>query len=67
MLAAGSHICKFNIGTELRQVFGQALRDAVARDLARFDRLELMRETEAPVAEAARAVIRDLGASGRGG
>ena len=67
MLAAGSRICKFNIGTELRQVFGRALRDAVMRDPARFDRLELLRETEAPVTEAARAVIRDLGATGRGG
>jgi fructose-bisphosphate aldolase class II len=67
MLAAGSHICKFNIGTELRQVFGRALRDAVMRDPARFDRIELLRETEAPVTEAARAVIRDLGAAGRAG
>jgi fructose-bisphosphate aldolase class II len=66
-LASGTLVCKVNIGTELRQVFGQALRDAVNRDPARFDRLEILRETEGPMTEAARAVIRDLGAAGRGG
>ena len=66
-LASGTRVCKVNIGTELRQVFGQALREAVNRDPARFDRLEILRETEGPVTEAARAVIRDLGAAGRGG
>ncbi len=66
MLAAGSRICKFNIGTEMRMAFGAALRDAVARDPARFDRLAILRETEDPVTEAARAVFGGLGASGRG-
>jgi len=65
-LAATSRIAKFNIGTELRMAFGAALRDAVARDPARFDRIAILKETEAPVMEAARAVIRNLGASGRG-
>lgn len=64
-LAAGSHIAKFNIGTELRMAFGAALRAAVNRDPARFDRNEILKETEAPVIAAARAVIRGLGASGR--
>lgn len=64
-LAATSHIAKFNIGTELRQVFGQSLRAALARDPARFDRIEILRETEAPLAEAAREILRNLGASGR--
>lgn len=66
-LAASSHVCKFNIGTELRQVFGRALREAVARDAARFDRLDLLRETEPPLVEAARLILRQLGASGRAG
>lgn len=65
MLAAGSHICKFNIGTELRMAFGAALRTAVARDPARFDRIAILAETEDPVLDAARAVFRGLGASGR--
>lgn len=64
-LAAGSRICKFNIGTELRMAFGRALRDAVNADPARFDRVAILKETHAPVMAAARAVIRNLGASGR--
>jgi fructose-bisphosphate aldolase, class II len=64
-LATTSRIAKFNIGTELRMAFGTALRAALARDPARFDRIAILKETEAPVAEAARAVIRGLGASGR--
>lgn len=64
-LAAGSRIAKFNIGTELRMAFGAALRAAIARDPARFDRIAILNETHDPVFEAARAVIRGLGASGR--
>ncbi|TQM94367.1 class II fructose-bisphosphate aldolase [Roseinatronobacter monicus] len=64
-LAAGSNIAKFNIGTELRMAFGAALRAAVNADAARFDRVTILSETHDPVMEAARAVIRGLGASGR--
>jgi fructose-bisphosphate aldolase class II len=66
-LAATSRICKFNIGTELRMVFGSALREAVARDPDRFDRIEILRDTEAAMTSAARAVIRNLGAHGQAG
>jgi fructose-bisphosphate aldolase class II len=66
-LAATSQICKFNIGTELRMVFGSALREAVARDPDRFDRIEILRDTEAAMTSAARAVIRNLGAHGQAG
>ncbi|NHB75856.1 class II fructose-bisphosphate aldolase [Rhodobacter calidifons] len=65
MLAAGSRIAKFNVGTELRMAFGAALREAVARDPARFDRIAILRDTEEPVTEAARAVFRGMGASNR--
>jgi fructose-bisphosphate aldolase class II len=64
-LATGSRIAKFNIGTELRMAFGAALRESVTADPARFDRVAILKETHAPVMEAARAVIRGLGASGR--
>lgn len=64
-LASTSRIAKVNIGTELRMAFGTALRAALARDPDRFDRISILKETEAPVTEAARAVIRGLGASGR--
>lgn len=66
MLAAGSRIAKFNIGTELRMAFGAALREVLAKDEGRFDRIAILRDTEEPVMQAARAVIRGLGASGRG-
>lgn len=64
-LAATSRICKFNIGTELRMAFGAALRDAVAADPARFDRVAILKDTHDPVFDAARAVIRGLNASGK--
>jgi fructose-bisphosphate aldolase class II len=59
-LARGSSICKFNIGTELRMAFGQALRQAVEADAARFDRVEILRETHEPLVAAARAVLHGL-------
>ena len=65
MLARRSAICKFNIGTELRMSFGAALRSAVNADPERFDRVAILKETQEPVMEAARTVIRGLGASGR--
>jgi fructose-bisphosphate aldolase class II len=65
-LAASSHICKFNIGTELRMTFGRALRDALARDPARFDRIAILSETHQPLMDHARSIIRNLGSSGRG-
>jgi fructose-bisphosphate aldolase class II len=64
-LASGSRICKFNIGTELRMAFGAALRAAVNRDPARFDRVQILKETHDPVMAAARAVIAGMGAAGR--
>lgn len=64
-LAAHSRIAKFNIGTELRMAFGAALRQAVDADPDRFDRVAILKDTHEPVFEAARAVIRGLGASGR--
>ena len=59
-LALGSNICKFNVGTELRMAFGVALRDAVTRDPARFDRLAILGETEGPVIAATRRVLSAL-------
>jgi fructose-bisphosphate aldolase class II len=59
-LARETTVCKFNIGTELRMAFGAALRQAVAADPERFDRIQILRETIAPVADAARKVIAGL-------
>lgn len=59
-LAAGSAICKFNIGTELRMAFGKALREAVNRDLDRFDRVQILKETHEPLVGATRKVLRPM-------
>lgn len=59
-LARHSHVCKFNIGTELRQAFGGALRDAVAADPDRFDRIQILQDTQDPMVAAARAAIRSV-------
>ena len=61
-LARNSKVCKFNIGTELRMAFGQALRTAVNADPNRFDRVTILKETHDPVMNAARSVIRAFGA-----
>ncbi|MEM9577870.1 MAG: class II fructose-bisphosphate aldolase [Pseudomonadota bacterium] len=61
-LARGSKICKFNIGTELRMAFGAALREAVAKDKDRFDRVQILGDVEAPIEAATRQVLRALAA-----
>ncbi|MEO1027412.1 MAG: class II fructose-bisphosphate aldolase, partial [Pseudomonadota bacterium] len=53
-------ICKYNIGTELRMAFGQALRTAIAKDDTRFDLNEILSDTEAPLTEATRTVLANL-------
>jgi fructose-bisphosphate aldolase class II len=58
LLARTSKICKFNIGTELRMAFGQALREAVNRDPERFDRVQILSETHDPLVAAARSVLK---------
>ena len=62
-LARESAICKFNIGTELRLTFGQALRESVNRDPDRFDRVQILKDVEAPLVAAARGVLANLKAA----
>lgn len=59
-LARDTSIAKFNIGTEVRQAFGIALRAAVAADPDRFDRVQILREVEAPIQQAAETALRSL-------
>ena len=59
-LARHSSICKFNIGTELRLVFGCALRNAVNDYPKRFDRVEILKKTHDPMKTAAKKVIRTI-------
>ncbi|MEL6564172.1 MAG: class II fructose-bisphosphate aldolase [Pseudomonadota bacterium] len=57
LLAQGSKVCKFNIGTELRMTFGQALREAVQSDPDRFDRVQILKDTHDPLVAATRRVL----------
>ena len=60
MLARGSAICKFNIGTELRMAFGVALRNSVNSDPTRFDRNAILADTHGPMVAATRKVLAAL-------
>ncbi len=60
-LARTTSIAKFNIGTELRLVFGREIRDALAKDEKRFDRIAILSEIEPGIRHAARHAIRSIG------
>jgi fructose-bisphosphate aldolase class II len=60
LLAQSSSICKFNIGTELRMAFGQALRAALTEDPDQFDRVKILQETHDPLVSVTRRVLRTL-------
>ncbi|MEX0309871.1 MAG: class II fructose-bisphosphate aldolase [Tateyamaria sp.] len=59
-LATQTNICKFNIGTELRQAFGHALRNAVNSDPYRFDRVQILKDTHDPLVAATRTVLQTM-------
>ena len=59
-LARRSNICKFNIGTELRQVFGTTLRQTLAAHPEMYDRIGILSSLHDPLVQAARAAIRGL-------
>ena len=59
-LARETRVKKFNIGTELRMVFGAALRRSLADHPQSFDRLQLLGATIAPLRAEARAVMMAL-------
>lgn len=59
-LATESRVSKFNIGTELRMAFGNALRQSLAVNPDRFDRIALLSPTIDAVKKATIEVITDL-------
>jgi fructose-bisphosphate aldolase, class II len=58
---ARMRVAKFNIGTVLRRAFGRGLRETLARNPDRFDRLEIMGEAMQAIGEEATRMIRLLG------
>ena len=59
-LSQNSKVCKFNIGTELRSSFGNALREAVNTDPERFDRVQILKDTHQPLVDKTRDVLKAL-------
>ena len=59
-LALNSAVCKFNIGTELRQTFGAALRQTLADDPALFDRGQILRATQPALTDMAAKVMQNF-------
>ena len=59
-IASETHICKFNVGTELRMAFGNALRTSLKEDPEIFDRNEILKSTMKPLTKTARDVISNL-------
>ncbi len=56
-----SRVCKFNIGTVLRQRFGSALRNTLEADPELFDRLSIMKKVIPEVCDEASKMIELLG------
>jgi fructose-bisphosphate aldolase, class II len=56
-LARETRVKKINIGTELRQAFGTALRDSLRDQAHEFDRIRLLKPTISSLKEAARLSI----------
>ncbi len=59
-IAQQTAVCKFNIGTELRQAFGAALCDVLAADPTLYDRNLILQATTPGMTAAAVAAIRSL-------
>jgi fructose-bisphosphate aldolase class II len=59
-LALNTAVCKFNVGTELRQTFGATLRQMLADDPALFDRGQMLRATKPALTAVAAEVMRNF-------
>ena len=63
-LATNTKVCKFNVGTELRQAFGVALRDVLASDEHLFDRNEILSAVKPALIEQTKTVLKSIYVSG---
>jgi len=59
-LSRQTRVCKFNFGTELRQIFGRTLRAQLADHPERFDRLEILSATMPALRAAAGDILRSV-------
>ena len=59
-LATQTKVCKFNVGTELRQAFGAALRDVLASDPYLFDRNQILSAVKPALLRQTRRIIKNF-------
>ncbi len=59
-LATQTKVCKFNVGTELRQTFGAALRDVLASDANLFDRNEILSAVKPALIEQTKTILKSI-------
>ena len=60
-LAHNSHICKFNIGTETRQLFGAGVKQYLTDHPNAFDRLEILQAQMPALTAATKQIIQNFG------
>jgi fructose-bisphosphate aldolase class II len=60
-IAKTTNVAKFNIGTELRLIFGNALRANILQDKDVFDRLKILKPTIKEIKKVAMKIILNIG------
>jgi|TARA_B110000116_G_scaffold170351_1_gene147281 fructose-bisphosphate aldolase class II len=60
-IASNTNVAKFNIGTELRMIAGNSLRDCINDNIKIFDRLQLLKPTILKIKNQAKKVIKNIG------
>ena len=60
-LAKETNVAKFNIGTELRMTFGNALRKQVKNNPRIYDRLQLLKPTIPEITKITKKIIKNFG------
>ena len=63
-LATQTKVCKFNVGTELRQAFGAALLNVLASDALLFDRNQILSAVKPALIEQTKSVLKSISAKG---
>lgn len=59
-LARETRVCKFNLGTELRQTFGRTLRQTLAEQPEVFDRLAILKSTMPAMRESVTDILKTI-------
>ena len=60
-IARNTKVAKFNIGTELRMIAGESLKDNIKKNKKNFDRLQLIKPTIKNIKNATMKVIKNIG------